>query len=275
VKAKAYQADTSDQAKMHEIVKQVYDDLGPVGGIVCNAGQANQKPALEAKREDFDACFDTNVWGAFVCAQACAALWKEHGYKNGKVVIVSCKSERLRPSRTVSSRWDDQANRSAPSYSHLWLDRQQGQPAVFLQRLQGEHRIVVKEPVDSSTKTALLISVGCRQLARQVPRYGVGRHGYQRQLHLPWIRRVSLVAQGEPHEICDTLLTPPVRTGRTDMTAGFLQDEEKKAEKMKDVPMGRPSQPEEQAGMAILLLSDRASCESARLVEIRTIGRND
>ena len=45
------------------------------------------------------------------------------------------------------------------------------------------------------------------------------------------------------------------------MTAGFLKDEDKKAEKMKDVPMGRPSQPEEQAGMAILLLSDRASCE--------------
>jgi hypothetical protein len=45
------------------------------------------------------------------------------------------------------------------------------------------------------------------------------------------------------------------------MTAGFLQDEDKKAEKMKDVPMGRPSQPEEQAGMAILLLSDRASCK--------------
>lgn len=48
----------------------------------------------------------------------------------------------------------------------------------------------------------------------------------------------------------------------TDMTAGFLKDEDKKAAKMQDVPMGRPSQPEEQAGMAILLLSDRASCES-------------
>lgn len=46
------------------------------------------------------------------------------------------------------------------------------------------------------------------------------------------------------------------------MTAGFLKDEDKKAAKMQDVPMGRPSQPEEQAGMAILLLSDRASCES-------------
>jgi NAD(P)-dependent dehydrogenase (short-subunit alcohol dehydrogenase family) len=47
----------------------------------------------------------------------------------------------------------------------------------------------------------------------------------------------------------------------TDMTAGFLQDEDKKSEKMKDVPMKRPSKPEEQAGMVVMLLSDRSSCE--------------
>jgi sorbose reductase len=104
VRSKAYQADTSDQKKMHEIVKQVYDDLGPVGGIVCNAGRASQKPALEATREDFDACFDTNVWGAFVSAQACAALWKEHGYQNGKVVIVSCESVSVLVARGVYPR---------------------------------------------------------------------------------------------------------------------------------------------------------------------------
>jgi NAD(P)-dependent dehydrogenase (short-subunit alcohol dehydrogenase family) len=57
-------------------------------------------------------------------------------------------------------------------------------------------------------------------------------------------------------------VSPLALSRRTDMTAGFLKDEDKKAEKMKDVPMGRPSQPEEQAGMAIMLLSDRASCES-------------
>lgn len=55
------------------------------------------------------------------------------------------------------------------------------------------------------------------------------------------------------------------------MTAGFLKDEDKKAEKMKDVPMGRPSQPEEQAGMAILLLSDRSSCESPHHLESGTL----
>jgi sorbose reductase len=141
VRSKAYQADTSDQKKMHEIVKQVYDDLGPVGGIVCNAGRANQKPALEATREDFDACFDTNVWGAFVSAQACAALWKEHGYQNGKVVIVSCESVSVLIARGVywqGSRADDAVSVWS---SHLGFDRQQGKPAVFLQRLQGGLRL--------------------------------------------------------------------------------------------------------------------------------------
>jgi NAD(P)-dependent dehydrogenase (short-subunit alcohol dehydrogenase family) len=138
VRSKAYQADTSDQKKMHEIVKQVYDDLGPVGGIVCNAGRASQKPALEATREDFDACFDTNVWGAFVSAQACAALWKEHGYQNGKVVIVSCESVSVLVARGVY-RQDSRADNAVFVWSsHLGFDRQQGKPAVFLQRLQGE-----------------------------------------------------------------------------------------------------------------------------------------
>ncbi|KAG7530289.1 hypothetical protein FFLO_05122 [Filobasidium floriforme] len=184
VRSKAYQADTSDQKKMHEIVKQVYDDLGPVGGIVCNAGRAAQKPALEATREDFDACFETNVWGAFVSAQACAALWKEHGYQNGKVVIVSSISGSI-------------ANK--------------GSQQCFYNASKGAANMLAK----------------C--LAMEWADMGIN---------------VNCINPGYVE---------------TDMTAGFLKDEEKKAEKMKDVPMGRPSQPEEQAGMAIMLLSDRAS----------------
>jgi NAD(P)-dependent dehydrogenase (short-subunit alcohol dehydrogenase family) len=38
VKTKAYQVDTSDAKAMHELVHKVYADLGPVGGLVANAG---------------------------------------------------------------------------------------------------------------------------------------------------------------------------------------------------------------------------------------------
>lgn len=38
VTCKAYQVDTADAEKMEEMVNMVYADIGPVGGIVCNAG---------------------------------------------------------------------------------------------------------------------------------------------------------------------------------------------------------------------------------------------
>jgi hypothetical protein len=45
------------------------------------------------------------------------------------------------------------------------------------------------------------------------------------------------------------------------MTAGITEDKEKYEAKMKDeVPLARISQPDEQAGMVVFLLSDRASC---------------
>jgi sorbose reductase len=56
---------------MVDLVKQVYDDIGPVGGNVCNAGTAVSKSALEMTREDFDSQFSTNVWGVFNACQAC------------------------------------------------------------------------------------------------------------------------------------------------------------------------------------------------------------
>jgi sorbose reductase len=49
----------------------------------------------------------------------------------------------------------------------------------------------------------------------------------------------------------------------TDMTSGITEDKEKLEAKMKDeVPLARISQPDEQAGMVVFLLSDRASCTS-------------
>lgn len=49
------------------------------------------------------------------------------------------------------------------------------------------------------------------------------------------------------------------------MTAGITEDKEKYEAKMKDeVPLARISKPDEQAGMVVFLLSDRASCKSPR-----------
>lgn len=52
--------------------------------------------------DDFLQQFDTNFWGVFAASQACAALWKEHGYQNGRIVFVSC--EPRRPSSLIRCR---------------------------------------------------------------------------------------------------------------------------------------------------------------------------
>ncbi|WRT65594.1 uncharacterized protein IL334_002539 [Kwoniella shivajii] len=89
VHCEAYQADVADQAAISELFKKIYKDVGPVAGVVCNAGVNYKKPAIELTKEDFDDNFGPNVWGVFTCAQAAAKLWKEHDYKNGRIVFVS------------------------------------------------------------------------------------------------------------------------------------------------------------------------------------------
>ncbi|RSH94571.1 hypothetical protein EHS25_004375 [Saitozyma podzolica] len=89
VRCVAYQCDVSDQKAVQDLFQKIYHDVGPIGGVVCNAGVQVGKPALEMTKEDYNAQFDPNVWGVFTCAQAAALLWKQRDYKNGRVVFVS------------------------------------------------------------------------------------------------------------------------------------------------------------------------------------------
>jgi len=92
VRCEAYKVDVGDQEAIQELMGKIYKDVGPIGGVVCNAGIAVVKPALEMTKADYDKQMNANLWGTFVPAQACAKLWKEHGYQNGKVVFVSSMS---------------------------------------------------------------------------------------------------------------------------------------------------------------------------------------
>jgi sorbose reductase len=44
VHCEAFQCDVSDQAAVGELVGRIYKDVGPVGGVVCNAGPLYTKP---------------------------------------------------------------------------------------------------------------------------------------------------------------------------------------------------------------------------------------
>ncbi|OCF32385.1 hypothetical protein I316_06055 [Kwoniella heveanensis BCC8398] len=89
VRVEAYQCDVADQAKVGELFQKIWDDMGSIAGLVCNAGVNAKRDALDLTLDDFNHHYLPNVWGVFTCAQAVARLWVKNQYKNGRIVFVS------------------------------------------------------------------------------------------------------------------------------------------------------------------------------------------
>ena len=68
-------------------MRQVAEDLGGLDILVNNAGIRRRAPALEVTEEDWDAVMDTNLKGAFFCAQAAARLMIPQRY--GRIINVA------------------------------------------------------------------------------------------------------------------------------------------------------------------------------------------
>ncbi|KLO09980.1 NADP-dependent mannitol dehydrogenase [Schizopora paradoxa] len=95
VKAKAYQCDVGDEELVTETFKKIDDELGPITGLIANAGVSVVKPALELTAADFKKVYDVNVLGVFNTAKAAAKLWKERKAKGGSIVITSSMSSQI------------------------------------------------------------------------------------------------------------------------------------------------------------------------------------
>jgi NAD(P)-dependent dehydrogenase (short-subunit alcohol dehydrogenase family) len=54
------------------VFKTIDEDMGPIAGLVANAGVSVVKPALDMTKEDFDKVFGVNVLGVFNSARAAA-----------------------------------------------------------------------------------------------------------------------------------------------------------------------------------------------------------
>ncbi|KAF8075340.1 NADP-dependent mannitol dehydrogenase MtDH [Lyophyllum atratum] len=89
VSAKAYQCDVTDTERINQILKQINDEMGPVTGLIANAGIAVVKPAVDLTHEDFRNVYDVNVFGVFNTSRAMAKLWMEKKFKKGSIVITS------------------------------------------------------------------------------------------------------------------------------------------------------------------------------------------
>lgn len=79
--------DLLDEASVTEAFREVSDRLGPITGLVNNAGFSKDGLMLKYPIETFDRTMDTNVRGAYLCAQA--ALRTMLRARWGRIVNVS------------------------------------------------------------------------------------------------------------------------------------------------------------------------------------------
>jgi len=95
VKIKAYKCDVSDADLVVKTLEKIDNELGPITGLVANAGVSVVKPALDLNADDFSKVFNVNVFGVFNTARAAAKLWINRKYDGGSIVITSSMSSRI------------------------------------------------------------------------------------------------------------------------------------------------------------------------------------
>jgi 3-oxoacyl-[acyl-carrier protein] reductase len=79
--------DTSDEARIKEAFKEAGDALGPVTGLVNNAGVSRDGLTVKYPTEEFDRTMAVNARGSFLCSQA--ALRSMLRERFGRIVNVS------------------------------------------------------------------------------------------------------------------------------------------------------------------------------------------
>jgi len=95
IKAKAYQCDVSDAEHVDKTFEKIDDELGPITGVVANAGVSVVKPAVDLTSDDFGKVFNVNVLGVFNTARAAARLWINRKYDGGSIVVTSSMSSQI------------------------------------------------------------------------------------------------------------------------------------------------------------------------------------
>jgi NAD(P)-dependent dehydrogenase (short-subunit alcohol dehydrogenase family) len=81
------QLDVTDVSSIQSAVGEAAGRLGGLDILVNNAGTSVRRPALETDEADWDRIIDTNVKGAFFCAQAAGRVMVQQGH--GKIVNIA------------------------------------------------------------------------------------------------------------------------------------------------------------------------------------------
>ena len=96
-RAIAVQADVADEAQVLAMFARVDAELGPLSGLVNNAGVVDVTARLdEMDMARWRRMFDINVLGSFLCArEAVRRMSTRHGGEGGAIVNVSSAAARL------------------------------------------------------------------------------------------------------------------------------------------------------------------------------------
>lgn len=96
-RAVAVEGDISDPARVKQVFAAAEAALGPIGGLVNNAGTTGLTARIEAQTpEALERLFAINVFGTIYCAQeAVRRMSTAHGGKGGAIVNLSSVAARL------------------------------------------------------------------------------------------------------------------------------------------------------------------------------------
>jgi len=115
--------DVVDVEAVARAIERFVAEMGPLDGLVNNAGVIRMEPASEVSRESWDWQFDVNVWGLMNCCQLGAKQMLAQGTPGSIVNIASnagkvgygnmaaynaTKAAVINLTRTLSSEWSAQ-----------------------------------------------------------------------------------------------------------------------------------------------------------------------
>jgi NAD(P)-dependent dehydrogenase (short-subunit alcohol dehydrogenase family) len=95
--ARAFQADVGDAAQLHGLFEQATEALGPLAGLVNNAGVTGRHATTDQREAvELTQLFAINVIGTILaCKEAVLRLSTKHGGSGGSIVNISSIAARL------------------------------------------------------------------------------------------------------------------------------------------------------------------------------------
>jgi NAD(P)-dependent dehydrogenase (short-subunit alcohol dehydrogenase family) len=158
-RAQAFHADVADPARLHRLFEQATKALGPLAGLVNNAGITGRFARTdEREAADLTQLFQINVIGTILaCKEAVLRLSTKHGGSGGSIVNISSIAARLgglpglasyaatkgavesftKGLATEVGPEGVRANVVAPGYTDTDMNRDQLAQAGFRERMEG------------------------------------------------------------------------------------------------------------------------------------------